>query len=279
LLLGVAYNVYRLLFRVHITRLKMSTEPSDLIRADLTEANLARADLARADLHEAGLSRANLFEEEGLQQAPRLETVRLTPTNNTGQVGQLSPNGDAVRIKTYQRPWPERRVGRVCLRGAGRLPLFGVSYTTLMLIPIIFYGLAIYHDKVELVSAWAEQVAALHDHPLHLLALPVLERLHPCPISSLSCWVLLSMVLLAAGSMPYTFFCPCRIKEFYHDQWCDQLGRSLLDYWAFAWKHRYIRLTCAACYFLWGTITLGVIGTKVWRTGLFIVQHPTLPWL
>ena len=67
----------------------------------------------------------------------------------------------------------------------------------------------------------------------------------------------------AAGSTLYTFFCPSRIKEFSHDQWCDQLGRSLLHYWAFAWKHRYIRLACAACYVLGGAIALWVIGTFI----------------
>jgi hypothetical protein len=187
-----------------------------------------------------------------MQQARHLETVRLTPTDNTYQVGQVSPSGDAYRFETYHRPWPEREVDWERLRGVGRLPLFGVSYIALILIPIIFYGLAIYNDKVELVRTWAEQVAALPDHPLHRLALPVLKRLHPRPIPSQSFWLLLSTVRLAAGSTLYTFFCPSRIKEFSHDQWCDQLGRSLLHYWAFAWKHRYIRLACAACYVLGG---------------------------
>lgn len=214
-----------------------------------------------------------------MQQARHLETVRLTPTDNTYQVGQVSPTGDAYRFETYHRPWPEREVDWERLRGVGRLPLFGVSYIALIPIPIIFYGLAIYNDKVELVRTWAEQVAALPDHPLHRLALPLLKRLHPRPIPSQSFWLLLSTVLLAAGSTLYTFLCPSRIKEFSHDQWCDQLGRSLLHYWAFAWKHRYIRLACAACYVLGGAIALWVIGTKVWQTGLFIVKHSTLPWL
>jgi hypothetical protein len=45
------------------------------------------------------------------------------------------------------------------LRTVGRLPLFGLSYTALILIPIVFYGLAFYNSKVELIRTWAEQVA------------------------------------------------------------------------------------------------------------------------
>jgi hypothetical protein len=75
----------------------------------------------------------------------------------------------------------------------------------------------------------------------------------------------MSTILLAVGSTLYTFFCPSRIKEFSCDQWCDQLGHSLLHYWPLAWKHRYIRLTCAAC----------VPGSKLWETGVFISMNTT----
>jgi hypothetical protein len=160
----------------------------------------------------------------------------------------------------------------------GRLPLFGVSYTAPILIPIVFYGLALYNDKVDLVRTWAEQVTALPDHPMHRLTPLSLEHLHPRPIPSQSFMLLASTILLAAGSTLYTFFCPSRIKEFSRDQWCDQLNRSLLHYWPFAWKHRYIRLACAACYALRGAGALWVLGTKVWQTALFIVKHTTFPW-
>src|SRR2546425_3893712 len=46
----------------------------------------------------------------------------------------------------------------------------------------------------------------------------------------------------AIGSTLYTFFCPSRIKEFSRDQWCDQIGHSLVHYWPFAWKHRGARV-------------------------------------
>ena len=85
-------------------------------------------------------------------------------------------------------------------------------------------------------------------------------------------------MLLAMGSTLFTFFCPSRIKEFSRDQWCDQLGRSLLHYWPFAWEYRWIRFLCAACYALGGAGALWVIGTKVWHTAQFILKHSELPW-
>jgi hypothetical protein len=164
------------------------------------------------------------------------------------------------------------------LRVVGRLPLFGISYTALILIPIVFYSLALYNDKVGLVRAWAAQAVISPDHPLHRFALLLLDRLHPHPLPSQSLLLLVSTVLLAAGSTLYTFFSPSRVKEFSRDQWCDQLGRSLLHYWPLAWKHRYIRLACAACYALGGAGALWVLGTKVGHTALFIVKHSTWPW-
>jgi hypothetical protein len=204
-----------------------------------------------------------------------LETVRLTSIEDTEGPGSEK---DAYYFETCYRPWPEHWVDWERLRVVGRLPLFGISYTALILIPIVFYGLALYNDKVELVRAWAEPVIALPDHPWHRLASLIIDRLHRRPIPSHSLLLLLSTVFLAAGSTLYTFFCPSRIKEFSRGQWCDQLGHSLLYYWPLAWKHRYLRLACAACYALGGVGAAWVLGTKVWHTALFIVKHSTWPW-
>jgi Pentapeptide repeats (8 copies) len=258
---------------------------ADLSEADLSEANLAEADLRGAwlyftDLHGAELYRANLRGAEligvhGAERADGLETVRLVPAEDG--LGSDAGN-DATYFETCHRSWPERFVDWERLRGVGRLPLFGISYTALILIPIAFYGLALYNDKVELARAWAEPVIALPDHPWHRLALLIRDRLHPRPLPSQSLLLLISTVLLAAGSTLYTFFSPSRIKEFSRDQWCDQLGRSLLHYWPLAWKHRYIRLICASCYALGGAGALWMIGTKVWHTALFIWKHSTWSW-
>jgi pentapeptide repeat protein len=238
---------------------------ADLEGADLSEADLTGARLTGANLTETSLARANLSLVQGAYHARGLETAQLR-------------EGDAQYFENYHRPWPERLVDWERLRVVGRLPLFGVSYTALILIPIVFYGLALYNEQIDVVHAWAEQVALLPDHPLYRLASLALERLHPRPIPSQSFLLLLSTVLLATGSTLYTFGCPSRIKEFSRDQWCDQLGRSLLHYWPLAWKRRAIRLTCVACYGLGGLMALWVLGTKVWQTALFILKHSAWPW-
>jgi hypothetical protein len=238
---------------------------ADLGGADLSEANLSRADLSKANLSEADLSEAVLDSVQGAHHAHGLETAWLN-------------RGDVRYFETCNRSWPEHVFDWERLRIVGRLPLFGISYTALILIPIVFYGLALYNDKVELIRAWADQVIASPDHPWQRLAPLVLERLHPRPIPHQSLLLLISTVLLAAGSTLYTFFSPSRIKEFSRDQWCDQLGRSLLHYWPLAWKHRYIRLICAACYALGGAGALWVLGTKVWHTAVFIWENSTWAW-
>jgi hypothetical protein len=153
-----------------------------------------------------------------------------------------------------------------------------VAEVGLILIPIVFYGLAFYNSKVELIRTWAAQVAMMPDHPMHVAAAVIVKHLHMQPIPRFSLVLLSSTVLLAAASTLYTLFCPSRIKEFSRDLWCDQLGRSLLHYWPLAWKHRWIRLVCAACYVLGGAGALWVIGAKVWNTAVFIVKHSSFSW-
>jgi hypothetical protein len=160
----------------------------------------------------------------------------------------------------------------------GRLPLFGASYTALILIPILFYGLVLYNDQVALVRAWAEQVMTQPDHLFSRLASLTLAHLHTRPIPQQSLLLFVSTILLAVGSTLYTFFCPSRVKEFSRTQWCDQFGRSLLHYWPLAWKHRLIRLVCAACYAIGGLGAGWVLLTKGWRVLLFIYKYSPHPW-
>jgi hypothetical protein len=267
------------LHRAHLTEANLTGAflvRADLSEAELREANLAGAELGDADLHEANLAganlreaslaRANLYQVRGAPLAHNLETARLR-------------EADAHYFETCHRPWLDHSMDWERLRTMGRLPLFGISYAALILIPIVFYGLALYNDQIDLVHTWAAQAVSSPDHPLHWLAPLLLERLHPRPIPRQSLLLLGSTILLAAGSTLYTFFCPSRVKEFSRDQWCDQLGRSLLHYWPLAWKHRYLCLTCAACYALGGAGALWVLGMKVWHTGVFIWDNSTWPGL
>jgi Pentapeptide repeats (8 copies) len=198
---------------------------ANLVGADLSEADLDEADVSKADLSHAILGGTFLAKLLGAHRAYGIETVRSIPKSDS-----LVPTHDGRYFEYCVRPWPERWFDWERLRGVGRLPLFGVSYTVLLLIPIVFYVLALYNEKIDLVRAWALQAVTSPDHPLHQLAPHILDRLHPRPIPSLSFVLLTSTILLAIASTLYTFRCPSRIKEFSRDQWCDQLGHSLLHY-------------------------------------------------
>jgi Pentapeptide repeats (8 copies) len=246
-------------------------ENANLHAADLREADLRRTDLRGANLREALLAGANMRDVWGAYWAHGLEATRFTPTSGRG-------SSDAFYFETCIRFWPERWLDWERLRLWGRLPLFGPSYSALILILIIFYGLDLYNDYVKLVRAWAEQVRAQPDLSLHRLAVLVLERLQQRPIPQQSLQLFFSTILLAVGSTLYTLKCPSRIKEFSQDQWCDQLGHSLVHYWPLAWQYRYIRLVCAACYVLGSAGALWVLLTKVCWGLRFILKYSPYPW-
>jgi pentapeptide repeat protein len=147
-----------------------------LYRANLYWADLGRANLNRADLREVNLKRANLYEAtlrgadlrgvRGAEHAFDIQTVRFTvglrraehaadfdPERLTAieDVEEPALGHDASYFDTCRRPWPERCFDWERLRIMGRLPLFGASYTVLILIAIVFYVLALYNDKIELI--------------------------------------------------------------------------------------------------------------------------------
>jgi uncharacterized protein YjbI with pentapeptide repeats len=247
-----------------------------LLGADLSEAQLPSADIRWAYFSQANLYGTYVANVRGAHLAYLLETVRLTPTaGDHAAEGKNDAIGFDLRDEStlFENQWNWER-----LRTVGRLPLFGLSYTALILIPIVFYGLAFYNSKVELIRTWAAQVAVLRDHPMHVAAEVIVKHLHTQSIPSLSLMLLGSTVLLAAASTLYTLFCPSRIKEFSCDQWCDQLGQPLLHYRPLAWKHRWIRLICMVCYAFGGAGALWVIGSKIWGTAVFIIQYSVIPW-
>jgi hypothetical protein len=248
---------------------------ANLTQADLTQADLSQANVSWANLREASLSDANLTRLKGAPNAHHLETVKL--------------DSDARYFHTCDRTRLDRLLDWERLRIMGRLPLFGASYTALILIPLVFYVFALYNNNVDTMRNMVEEIIAwlgdiTHQNPaiqenlLHGIREKAQELLSRRPIPSQSLLVLISTVLLAAGSTLYTFFCPSRIKEFSQAQWCDQLRHSLVHYWSLAWQYRWVRYICAACYALGGAGALWVILTKVWRAARFIIENSAMPF-
>lgn len=231
-------------------------------------ANFEGAEIAGASFKEANLSSANLKGARGAAGARDLDKVRL---NRSG-------GGDVAYFETCERGWSERWLDWEKLRTVGALPLFAASYSVLILIPVFFYGLDMFNDKVAAINAWAEQVATSSDTTLQSLAAPIRDLLHKWPIPGQSLLLLISTFLLATASTIYTFACPSRIKEFSRDQWVDQLGHSLIHYWSLSWKRKWLRLIASVCYALGGAGILWIILTKLWRVAGFIVENSELPW-
>ena len=257
----------------------------DFKGCDLSHSNFVNCDLRHADFsktvlkdtvfsscriddakfHEASIVRTSFADTQGISRTHGLESTHIS-----------DPTVDAKDFDKILLPWTERWCDWEVLRTMGRLPLFGLSYSVLILIPFTMYLLAVWNDLIEVVRRWAAKALETQVGQIdviHRLAEVILDHLRPQPIPSQSLLLLSSTLLLAIASTIYTLSCPSRIKEFTKDVWCDQLGRSLVHYWPFAWRYRTLRLVCGSCYVLGGLGALYVIIVKVIKAGLYIWRH------
>jgi hypothetical protein len=161
------------------------------------------------------------------------------------------------------------------VRIAGRLPVFAASYSVLIAIPLFFYALEIYNDKVSLIRGWAEQELSGGGKTDYHIAQMVLQRLHPLPPPAMSTLLLVSTLLLAAGASIYALACPSRVKEFSRDQWTYQLRHSAVHYMGPAWSRKPWRLAALALYIL-GRFGAGIVlVTKLANVAMFILSTQT----
>jgi uncharacterized protein YjbI with pentapeptide repeats len=224
---------------------------ADLMFADLTDAVLIDAQLRQAQLNEAILNHAKVAGADFFEASLKFNSME-------GLVGVFyARNLLTTRIDlevqyfpTVVRSLPERWVDWERIRVFGRLPLFGASYTGLILIPLYVYLLDIYNQKIEAMRVWIGRSAD------GSTAAAVLPHLHREPIPDRFSVLFWSTIFLAIASTMYALLCPSRVKEFSRDQWRYQLGHSLVHYWPEAWKYRPARLLCASLYLAGG---LGVI--------------------
>ena len=143
----------------------------------------------------------------------------------------------------------------------------------LIAIPLFFYALEIYNDKVLLVRRWAEQTLASTGTTDYLMAQTVLERLHPLAVPTLSVLLLVSTVWLAIGATIYAVWCPSRVKEFSRDQWTYQLGHPVVHYMADAWRRRPLRVTALIFYIVGGIGAAIVLGSKLVGVAMFLLSN------
>jgi hypothetical protein len=233
---------------------------SDLSRTGLRGANFSGAKLFGCTLHGNDISGASFDRTEGLGTIRGLE---LLPFQNDER---------PEHFETCCRSWFDRWLDWERIRVAGRLPLFGASYTLILLIPLFYFGLDFYNQKVDLARTWASSVVE-GPEPLPQLARVIDEKLCHAPIPRQSMLLLISTVCLAIASSTYHFACPSRIKEFSSDQWRDELGHNLIHYWPLSWKRPWLRIGCAILYVLGGLGAAWVIVWKIIWVGEFICRN------
>jgi hypothetical protein len=164
------------------------------------------------------------------------------------------------------------------LRTFGRLPLFGVSFSTLVAIPVVLFLIGTYNEQVGYLHEWVNS----HGEKLPPVATPLLEqlasRLRPVPIPNLTFWLLISTVLLGIASFLYAVRCPPRIKEYSLEQWTNEIGRSGLHYLPLSWNQRPLRVVVYVCYLSGGFGTLAILLVKLVNAAAFILANTTLRW-
>lgn len=236
---------------------RCSFRGSHLRGASLEAARLDEADLTGATLLESRVDHASFNKVVGLNLCFHVETVKAT-------------SGLPRYMETVVVPTVDRVISWDQLRVVGKLPLFAVSYSALVLMPFLFYLLEVFNNKVGQLRAAAANVDPDGASGQFLLSLA--SHLHTEPVPRLSFVLFLCTIVLAIGATIYAALCPPRIKEFSKEQWQDQLGRSLIHYLPYTWKHRWARIGCAVCYAVGGAGALFVLLTKIVEALVYLAK-------
>ena len=176
------------------TLTEVSLRHANLKESNFVRANLGNADISHADFYETILTDARMERLRGAPIARNLLTTRIERPVYYFESAILS-------LCDRWLDWQTVRI-------AGRLPVFGASYSALIAIPFFFYLLEIYNDKIALVRRWAEQTLARGAAADYYISSAILERLHPLPVPALSALLLISTIFLAIGATIYALGVP-----------------------------------------------------------------------
>jgi hypothetical protein len=173
--------------------------------------------------------------------------------------------------------WTERWASWEFLGVAGRLPLFGLSTTALLVIPLLTWVIDLYNNQTGHLRQWVA------GHAQDLQAVPALaqavERIQPILMPSLTLWTLIATFLLGVASALYTLCCPSRIREFTSDRWIDELRQHPIRYLPLSWERQRLRLIIAGCYLVGGGLSLLILLYKLAGAAWHIIKVTTHPWL
>jgi hypothetical protein len=208
-----------------------------------------------------------LFRADDLETNFQLHVVRI----GEGESKTNIETDLAIYAETKLR-WPEKYLSWERLRTMGKLPLFGISYSVLITVPVLLFALAIYNKQITSLRELAAP-GALADNPEMHLVRSLLAKLHTIPVPDLTLWLIVVTLLLAIASTLYTLVCPARVKEFSVSQWTDELGLSSLQYLPLSWSRRMARLVSGACYAIGGAGALIIILVKIATAIRFLLTN------
>lgn len=241
-------------------------------RAQFENADLSDSNIREADFFEASFSKSVLGSLVGAGLANGLETTRV-PTVD-----------DVQYFESCKRSSVDKWFGWESLSKFGRFPLFGISYTTLILLYLYLQWVAFANDKVQRMndtSSIAREYVARTDGVPASIKEEVVSRLKPIQLvrPDWIVWVVLvSNVFLAVASTIYALWCPERVKEFTKSRWCDEFRRPLIHYWPLAWSFPMCRAVCGITYYAGATGVVFVISWKVVIAAVLIAKTVPAPW-
>ena len=254
---------------------------SNLLAARFEQADLTRASLTKADATHASFVKANVFKTKFHKtqlHSTRWAEVKSLPYAEDLVTTAIAAAQPAEWVEEAKLNYFQRYCSWEILRAFGRLPLFGVSWVTLLSLLTYLYAMSWYNGQVRnlkgLTETAAHKAERAHLGPVGRLADATGDHLHELPMPSLIWLTLGSTVSLAFASAIYSLWCPSRVKEFSRDVWCDQLSRPLLHYLPAVWWYPIPRAICGFCYFF-GGITAGiiVIPVKIFNAASYIAHN------
>ncbi|MDZ4861037.1 MAG: pentapeptide repeat-containing protein [Candidatus Hydrogenedentes bacterium] len=235
---------------------------AELMGAAFTRGSLMYVDFSGANLDGCTFASPILASSLAFWGTKNLETSTGLEKINIQQ--QTGIHGDAIGLEQRERPRWKDYLDWTRIRVLGRLPLFGISYATLVFIPVIIGSIAMVNTSIERI-----QEAGLVG-----LSGNSFEGVIPAvKIPTLMVWSLIAAALLAIASTLYHVFCPTRIQEFTQEQWVNELNKPLMHYLPHAWKMPRIRIICIWAYAVGGLSGLFILSIKAFQTIGYIVRY------
>lgn len=242
------------------------------IRADLANSQFINCNFEGGRFRECDVSQTR-FHGTNLTQIRIERLLNVHTCKGLEDAVRAAEDGQNEGIESCEVPWHARLLGWERIRAVGKLPVFGISYFAIIAIPVGMYAIARYNHFVDFVVSVQQSTGGLDDgafgshisSPYHIQT------------PSQMLYALVSAIALAVASTLYHFVCPDRIKEFTREQWTNQLGKQLIQYLPYSWRHQSVRWLCIGLYAVGGTLGLWVLVTKMGRAAVFVWRNSEFP--